>query len=76
LAALLGAWLGWPGVLLSGFLACLLGAVGGGGAMAMGWLHRHQPLPFGPFLALGAVITLFWGEALIQAYRAVFFPGL
>ncbi|MEB3289274.1 MAG: prepilin peptidase, partial [Leptolyngbya sp.] len=42
LAALLGAWLGWPGVLLSGFLACLLGAVGGGGAMAMGWLHRHQ----------------------------------
>ena len=76
LAALLGAWLGWPGVLLSGFLACLLGAVVGGGAMALGWMRRPQPLPFGPFLALGAVLTVFWGAALMNAYRAVFLPGI
>jgi leader peptidase (prepilin peptidase)/N-methyltransferase len=76
LAAMLGAWLGWQGVLLSGFLACVVGAVVGGGAIALKLISRRQPMPFGPFLAIGAVITLFWGETLIGAYRALFFPTL
>jgi leader peptidase (prepilin peptidase)/N-methyltransferase len=76
LAAMLGAWLGWQGVLLSGFLACLVGAVVGGGAIALKLISRRQPMPFGPFLAIAAVITLFWGETLIGAYRALFFPTL
>ncbi|WOD41267.1 prepilin peptidase [Nodosilinea sp. E11] len=74
LAAMLGAWLGWQGVLLSGFLACVVGAVVGGGAIALKLISRRQPVPFGPFLAIAAVITLFWGEPLIGAYRAIFFP--
>jgi leader peptidase (prepilin peptidase)/N-methyltransferase len=74
LAAMLGAWLGWQGVLLSGFLACLVGAIVGGGAMALQLISRRQPMPFGPFLAIGAVITVFWGDTLIGAYRALFFP--
>jgi leader peptidase (prepilin peptidase) / N-methyltransferase len=76
LAAMLGAWLGWQGVLLSSFLACVLGAVVGGGAIALRLIGRRQPMPFGPFLALGAAITLFWGDALVGAYRAMFFPTL
>lgn len=76
LAALLGAWLGWQGVLLSGFLACVVGATLGGGAIALKLISRRQPIPFGPFLAIGAVITIFWGETLIGAYRALFFPTL
>ncbi|ASC69140.1 Type 4 prepilin-like protein leader peptide-processing enzyme [Halomicronema hongdechloris C2206] len=76
LAALLGAWLGWSGMLLSGFLACGLGAFIGGGAIALRVLHRRQPMPFGPFLALGAIVTLFWGDALIGAYVHLFFPTL
>jgi leader peptidase (prepilin peptidase)/N-methyltransferase len=75
LAALLGAWLGWQGMVLSGFLACGLGAFVGGGAIALGWLSRRDPIPFGPFLALGALIVLFWGDALIQLYLRIFFPG-
>jgi leader peptidase (prepilin peptidase) / N-methyltransferase len=74
LAAMLGAWLGWPGVLLSSFLACVVGALVGGGAMALRRINRRQPMPFGPFLAVGAAITIFWGEAMIGAYRAIFFP--
>lgn len=74
LAALLGAWLGWQGLLLSLFLACLLGALIGGGGMALGWLKRRQPIPFGPFLSAAAGITLIWGERLIQAYLSWFFP--
>nr|WP_242028422.1 A24 family peptidase [Pseudanabaena sp. FACHB-2040] len=76
LAAMLGAWLGWPGVLLSGFLACLSGAVVGGSAIALRLISRRQPMPFGPFLALGAVIAIFWGDVLIGAYLRVFFPSL
>jgi leader peptidase (prepilin peptidase)/N-methyltransferase len=74
LAALLGAWLGWQGLLLSTLLACGLGVVLGGGAIATGWLKRQYPIPFGPFLALGALITLFYGPRLIQAYLDLFFP--
>ncbi|HEY9763517.1 MAG TPA: prepilin peptidase [Trichocoleus sp.] len=76
LAALLGAWLGWKGVLLSGFLACLSGAVVGGGAIALHLISRRQPIPFGPFLALGALIAVFWGDFLVGAYVRVFFPTL
>lgn len=76
LAALMGAWLGWKGLLLSSFLACALGAFIGGGAIALGLLSRRDPIPFGPFLALGAVISVFFGEAMISTYMRLFFPAL
>lgn len=74
LAAMLGAWLGWKYLLLAGFLACAVGAFVGGGAIALGYITRRQPMPFGPFLALGAVITLFGGEAILSAYLRLVFP--
>lgn len=76
LAAMMGAWLGWKLLLLAGFLACVLGAVIGGGAIALGWLNRRQPMPFGPFLALGAMLALFYGETLLSTYRQFFSPTL
>jgi leader peptidase (prepilin peptidase)/N-methyltransferase len=72
LAAMLGAWLGLGGVALSGFLACALGAVLGGGAIVVGWRDRQQPMPFGPFLALGAMMALFWGEIIWTTYQTLF----
>ena len=74
LAAMLGAWLGWKYFLLAGFLACAVGAFVGGGGIALGLLNRRQPMPFGPFLALGAVITLFGGEAILSTYFRLLFP--
>ncbi|MGK7875056.1 MAG: A24 family peptidase [Xenococcaceae cyanobacterium] len=74
LAAMIGAWLGWKYLLLTGFVACAIGAFAGGGAMALGWLNRRQPMPFGPFLALGAALTVFWGETILSAYLKLFFP--
>lgn len=74
LAAMMGAWLGWKYLLLAGFLACTLGAFVGGGAIALGLLSRRQPMPFGPFLALGAALATFWGEAIISGYLRLFFP--
>jgi len=76
LAAMLGAWLGWQHLLLAAFLACALGAFVGGTAIALGWVQRRQPIPFGPFLALGGVITLIWGSALVDLYVRLFFPAM
>ncbi len=74
LMAAIGAWLGWKYMLLSGFLGCAMGAFVGGGAMAVGLLSRRQPMPFGPFLALGAILTIFWGEVILSTYMQLFFP--
>ena len=76
LTAMIGAWLGWKYMLVGGFLACVIGAFVGGGAIALGWLKRRQPMPFGPFLALGAVLSTLWGEKLLAAYLNWFFPSL
>lgn len=74
LAAMLGAWLGWKYLLLASFLACGLGAFVGGGAIALGLLSRRQPMPFGPFLAIGGILTIFAGEAILSAYLRFLLP--
>lgn len=74
LAAMMGAWLGWKYLLIAGFLACTVGAFAGGGAIALGWLERNKPMPFGPFLAIGAGVTALWGEAILSTYLRLFFP--
>ena len=73
LAAGIGAWLGWKLLLVGSLLACASGAVIGGGAIALGWITRRQPIPFGPFLALGAACAVFWGEAIVKFYLEHFF---
>jgi leader peptidase (prepilin peptidase)/N-methyltransferase len=61
-------WLGWGQVFLGGFLAFLLGAVLGLGLIATGVKGRKDAVPFGPFMALGAVITMLWGNPIIHWY--------
>lgn len=75
LMAMIGAWLGWKYLLVAGFLACFLGTLVGGGGIALGVINRRQPVPFGPFLALGAGITSLWGEMILSTYFGLFFPG-
>ncbi|MDJ0735207.1 MAG: A24 family peptidase [Nostocaceae cyanobacterium] len=74
LAAMMGAWLGWKYLLLAAFLACAFGAVVGGGAILISQRQWGQKMPFGPFLALGAVVTVFAGEAILSTYLSLFFP--
>jgi leader peptidase (prepilin peptidase)/N-methyltransferase len=68
LALLMGAALGKtvPVALMAGMIAAMvpslvLFARHGSKARKMG-------IPFGPFLALGSVVALFWGDAILQAY--------
>lgn len=74
LAAMMAAWLGWPGLLLATFLAATIGALTGSSALALGMLSAKQHIPFGPYLAIGALFTLFYGDQLISTYLAIFFP--
>ena len=75
LAAMMGAWLGWKLLLLAGFLACAIGALAGGSAIILSQKKWGQKIPFGPFLALGAAIALFGGEAILSSYIRLFFPA-
>jgi leader peptidase (prepilin peptidase) / N-methyltransferase len=61
LAPLIGGALGWLGVryaLLAFVLGAFLGAITGLALIALGRKGRRDPLPFGAFLAVGAVIAL------------------
>jgi leader peptidase (prepilin peptidase)/N-methyltransferase len=73
LAALLGAYLGWQGALLAIFLAYLLAALVLVGLMALGRIKTGQYVPFGPALAAGGVITLFFEQQIISWYLQRFF---
>jgi leader peptidase (prepilin peptidase)/N-methyltransferase len=75
LMAMMGAWLGWKYMLVAGFLACMMGAFLGGGAIALGWLDRRQPMPFGPFLAIGGALSAIWGDLILSSYLRLFFPS-
>jgi leader peptidase (prepilin peptidase)/N-methyltransferase len=68
LIALVGAFLGWKAVVITILVGCLVGSVVGLSLIALGRVGRRQHIPFGPFLSLGAVVALFWGEQLIAWY--------
>ena len=65
--ALIGAFIGWQGVLLTIFLGSLLGAVIFGPIS----YRTGKLVPFGIFLAIGAAVTVLWGDALIGWYTSV-----
>ena len=61
LLAALGAWLGWAALPQIVVLAAVAGAVVGLAATWSGRRRFDEPLPFGPYLAAGALVTLFVG---------------
>jgi len=68
LLAALGAWLGWQMLPLIILLSSLVGAVVGL-VMIVAFKHgRNIPIPFGPYLAGGGLIALFWGQTLTHNY--------
>lgn len=73
LAALLGAFLGWAGVLLAIFLAYVLAALVSGVLLLTGRVRFGGYIPFGPALAAGGVIALFYGTPIIGWYLGTFF---
>jgi leader peptidase (prepilin peptidase)/N-methyltransferase len=68
LLAALGAWLGWQMLPLIILLSSLVGAVVGIILIVAARHGRNIPIPFGPYLAGGGLIALFWGPSLTHSY--------
>jgi leader peptidase (prepilin peptidase)/N-methyltransferase len=62
-------WLGWGEVFLGIFLGFVYGAVIGLALIALRVRDRTQAVPFGPFLAAGAMTAILVGDAVITWYR-------
>ncbi|MDO8606083.1 MAG: prepilin peptidase [Phaeospirillum sp.] len=68
LLAALGAWMGWQMLPLIIMLSSMVGAVVGITLIVAARHGRSIPIPFGPYLAGGGLIALFWGKMLTQGY--------
>lgn len=67
--ALIGAFLGWQGVLTTLFVAALTGAATGIALLLAGRVGLRSKLPFGVFLALGALLSLYFGDLFLNYYN-------
>ncbi len=70
MGGMLGAFLG-PYAALAVFLGALFGTIAGGLLMATGKVGRRSALPFGSFMALGALVSVFVGPELWTVYRDI-----
>ena len=68
LLAMLGAWLGWKAIPFILFSSSLIGVFIGGGISLLQKTGLKSKIPFGPFLALSAIIYIFFGPELIHWY--------
>lgn len=68
LFGIIGMILGWQNTLLTFFLAALFGAVVGLVLIMFKIIKRKQPIPFGPYIVIGAIISYFYGKEIIMLY--------
>ncbi len=73
LMALIGALLGWKKAVMTIFLGSFLGTFIMAPFLLSSRLSREKPIPFGPFLIIGAVAALFFGDMIIEWYTGLIY---
>lgn len=68
LSFFMGLTLGFPGAILAVLLAFLSGSIVGIFLLLTQKKHFGQTIPFGPFLTIGSLAALFWGEKIVNWY--------
>lgn len=68
LLAMMGAFLGWKAVPFILFASSLIGSIVGVSIMLLQKKDSKLAIPFGPYLAVGAVLYIFYGRSLIRWY--------
>jgi leader peptidase (prepilin peptidase) / N-methyltransferase len=63
----IGAFLGWQSVVFSLMVSSIIGSVVGVTLIALGKREWSSRLPYGPYIALAAVLWIFAGPQLVQA---------
>ncbi|MBI2596530.1 prepilin peptidase [Candidatus Daviesbacteria bacterium] len=71
LGIFMGLVLGFPNSLVALLLAFLSGALVGITLLLAGRKKLGQTIPFGPFLALGSVVVIFWGDKILNWYLSL-----
>jgi leader peptidase (prepilin peptidase)/N-methyltransferase len=66
--AMIGAFTGWKGVFLTTLVGSLVGSIVGVALMIFSGAGRKTKVPFGPFLALGAIVSIFFGRLIFDWY--------
>lgn len=72
-AALIGLLLGWDNGLLAIFLSFIFASILILILMPFGKISFGQRIPFGPFLSLGTIVALLWGQDIINMYLNLMF---
>lgn len=74
LLGMVGAFLGWRPALLTIMIGALVGSIVGLSLIGFKVLRRDEYIPFGPFLALGAVLALFFHQQMVAWYWGLLDP--
>lgn len=68
MGVMMGAWLGWPGILVALGLSYLFGSVISLSLIGLKKRKISSSTPFGTYLAIGTFITMFWGGVIVSWY--------
>lgn len=71
LVAMVGSFLGWKPALLTIMIGSFAGSVIGISLIALRFMKRDDYIPFGPFLVLGALLSLFFTQSLLDWYQGL-----
>ncbi len=71
LMGMVGSFLGWKGAFLTIFLGAITGSVVGVALILLKRLDPGRVIPFGPFLALGSMVTALYGPDIIFWYLSL-----
>jgi leader peptidase (prepilin peptidase)/N-methyltransferase len=65
LAAFIGLMVGFPEILVALFLSFVVGGIAAASLMWGGLKGRQDPIPFGPFLAIGGMVSMLYGDTIL-----------
>ncbi|MEJ2724174.1 MAG: prepilin peptidase [Deltaproteobacteria bacterium] len=71
LLAMIGAWMGWTALPFIVLISSVTGTLIGGASLLMARKGVRTRIPFGPFLALGALIYFFFGSELVSWFYRI-----
>jgi len=74
LMGMVGSFLGWKGAYLTIMLGAVTGSIVGVTLIALKKHEADKVIPFGPYLAAGTLLTLFYGPGIIEWYFGFFRP--
>lgn len=72
----IGAFFGWKAVIFVLLASSLFGSVIGIALIAAGKRQLQGRIPFGPFIAAGVLVWMFWGQTVIDAYMKLLLPPM